>query len=477
MLFFCLLGAGSATASPVTVLPDGEWLIEGYNYIVKVEGRRWQQYAKTSISCKLVREEYGPFPYSVLAVLSDKKVKLQSGISEYTAQSTHLPERCLDSVAMNSQDPLFNFDVFWNYFNENYAHFSTRNVDWSRVYDTERKKIADGKALWPTLEAIVHSIGDGHVTLVDDSSSPPRIAEGDNAAASMLAAYLKDEFGSNDLNTFEKRYLHYKNRLFEEVYNNKLSRAWSLGNGRIWGGELTPSVAYVTINYMFGFAEQGQWKILLDYWISTIKYRLGFSGAPKNVALEKEKVALALLLDQLVNKVEKYDALIIDVRMNPGGYDSLSLQIASRFADTKRLAFSKKARFMDSFTPEQPVYVSPADEQGYTKPVYVLVSERTGSAAEIFTLAMRVMPHVTIVGENTAGGLSDAHEFIMPNGWAITLSNEVYTAADGVLYEGKGVPPQIRLPSFEKGRLVESFVDMTDRLISEVAGDRSAYSH
>ena len=28
-----------------------------------------------------------------------------------------------------------------------------------------------------------------------------------------------------------------------------------------------------------------------------------------------------------------------------------------------------------------------------------------------------------------------------PNGWEGTLSNEVYTAADGQVYEGRGIPP------------------------------------
>jgi C-terminal processing protease CtpA/Prc len=44
----------------------------------------------------------------------------------------------------------------------------------------------------------------------------------------------------------------------------------------------------------------------------------------------------------------------------------------------------------------------------------------------------------------------------LPNGWQFTMSNEVYTSADGDIYEKVGNPPDIEIPldvaSFQAGK-------------------------
>ncbi|WP_428264771.1 hypothetical protein [Haliangium sp.] len=35
---------------------------------------------------------------------------------------------------------------------------------------------------------------------------------------------------------------------------------------------------------------------------------------------------------------------------------------------------------------------------------------------------------------------------MLPNGWLIGLSNEVYEAPDGAVYEAVGVPPAVEIP-------------------------------
>ena len=45
----------------------------------------------------------------------------------------------------------------------------------------------------------------------------------------------------------------------------------------------------------------------------------------------------------------------------------------------------------------------------------------------------------------TLGPLSDLERHL-PNGWSFTLSNEVYRAADGSVFEGSGMKPAIEVP-------------------------------
>src|SRR4051794_10257615 len=93
----------------------------------------------------------------------------------------------------------------------------------------------------------------------------------------------------------------------------------------------------------------------------------------------------------------------LDLRFNAGGYDAASMAIASRFTDVERVAFTKKARAGAGFTPSREYRFAPAGARRFTRPVYLLTSSLTASAAEIFTMSMSALPHVTVVGERTDG--------------------------------------------------------------------------
>jgi C-terminal processing protease CtpA/Prc len=67
------------------------------------------------------------------------------------------------------------------------------------------------------------------------------------------------------------------------------------------------------------------------------------------------------------------------------------------------------------------------------------------SGGEIFALAVKERPHVTIIGNHTNGIFSYQLEKQLPNGWEYCLSYQIYMSADMVCYEGKGIPPDIEL--------------------------------
>jgi C-terminal processing protease CtpA/Prc len=73
--------------------------------------------------------------------------------------------------------------------------------------------------------------------------------------------------------------------------------------------------------------------------------------------------------------------------------------------------------------------------------VAILTSDATLSAAEVGTLAFRALPNTRSFGRPTYGALSDPFYFRLPNGWKGAVSNEIYRASDGNVYEGSGVPP------------------------------------
>lgn len=49
------------------------------------------------------------------------------------------------------------------------------------------------------------------------------------------------------------------------------------------------------------------------------------------------------------------------------------------------------------------------------------------------------------MGENTNGAMGERIEKEMPNGWVYSITGQIMFAADGISYEGPGIPPDIRV--------------------------------
>jgi C-terminal processing protease CtpA/Prc len=133
--------------------------------------------------------------------------------------------------------------------------------------------------------------------------------------------------------------------------------------------------------------------------------------------------------------------MVVDLRFNGGGWDRVALALAGRFAAAATPAFTKHA--VRSGTPVEPQLVETVPTAGrrHTGPVAVLAGDMTFSAAEVAVLGLRVLPNARTFGWPTAGALSDELYYVLPNGWEGSISNEVYTAADGQVYENRGIPP------------------------------------
>ena len=110
-------------------------------------------------------------------------------------------------------------------------------------------------------------------------------------------------------------------------------------------------------------------------------------------------------LDEAVASFQGARAVIVDVTNNRGGYDGIAQHIAGRFTETRRLAYTKIGFGAQGVEP-QPFHVEPSARVRYTGPVYLLTSDVTLSAAEIFSLYMRALPNVVHVGDTTRGAFS-----------------------------------------------------------------------
>jgi C-terminal processing protease CtpA/Prc len=111
--------------------------------------------------------------------------------------------------------------------------------------------------------------------------------------------------------------------------------------------------------------------------------------------------------DKAMRSLADTTVLIVDMRGNGGGHPASVAYLASFFFDPKRpvqmSSLVWRNRGTTTFRTEA-FRTSPTSVQYTDKPVYILVDQKTYSAAEAFAYDLQVLKRATIVGTKTRGG-------------------------------------------------------------------------
>ena len=132
------------------------------------------------------------------------------------------------------------------------------------------------------------------------------------------------------------------------------------------------------------------------------------------------------------------EALIFDVRNNPGGYKREMVEL------------------LDYLLPEGPLFrtedyrgkeqVDTSDANCLEMPMTVIVNLHSYSAAEFFAAALHEYDAATVVGEKTYGKGYFQNTFALKDGSAVTLSIGKYYTPKGESLAGVGLMPDVEIP-------------------------------
>lgn len=143
------------------------------------------------------------------------------------------------------------------------------------------------------------------------------------------------------------------------------------------------------------------------------------------------------------------DALVIDLRENGGGSpDGVAFMTSYLFGETRvhlNDLYSRRLDHTESFftSPD-----APGRRFGPDKPVYVLTSARTFSAAEEFAYNLQAQQRATIVGEVTGGGAHPIEPILIADHWTLLLpTSRAINPITKTNWEGVGVQPDIAVPA------------------------------
>lgn len=145
--------------------------------------------------------------------------------------------------------------------------------------------------------------------------------------------------------------------------------------------------------------------------------------------------------------VAQGDALIIDLRRNGGGVDTGNIIAGSLVAGGSPLSGSYDRPTNTTTHSVSPSWL-PGRRFGPSKPVYILTSRKTFSAAEALAYDLQALKRAVIVGEVTGGG---AHPFeyrrIHPHFAADLPEGRSINPITGGNWQGVGVRPDVEVPA------------------------------
>lgn len=407
---------------------DGVWRSNGYGYAATINDAGAVLYDVTASTCVTAQDEPAPVNavYTRYRLSADgDRVRFSTHNDPYEYEFRRvetLPSAC---ATLTPNTPLGNFEAFAAYFAEHYAFFELYGVDWDSVVTAARRRVTpdmSDEALFALMSEMLSGIRDAHVEInaeIDGEARGFDANMGMTEDAIMANAVARGETARDGLRAFRRMY--WNDDVAERILGGQGS---AIANNRIQYGLIHGDIGYIAILTEGGFGD----------------------GSFDSEVGERELLDRAM--GEALTALGGARAMIVDVSMNFGGYDFISRAIAGHFTGERRIAYRKLAADADG-TIFTDVFTEPSNGARFLGPVWVLTSDVTVSGGETLTMAMRALDNVTHVGMPTRGALSDTLVKTLPNGWEISISNEIYLDADGVAWEGRGITPEIEVQVFD----------------------------
>ena len=281
--------------------------------------------------------------------------------------------------------PENNFELLWSDLDKSYSLFEAKNINWTQLYDEFRPQVNSNTSqaeLWDIFSELLEHLDDSHVTLFSE-----------NENSFFISGYALNEQSKNEYSKSLITTKYLDNRVELETEDN-------LSYGKI----KNKNIGYI--------------------------YLGGEGGENPGV------------IDNVIDNLKNYGAIIIDVRQNTGGDDRYGARIAGVFADKEEIIYSVQTRNGINHTDFDEKRFYSTKKEGdvqFLKPVILLTDRRTISAGEVFCLHLKSFSHITQVGDTTAGDFATlGNRSFLPNGWNFRYPVQLFLRPNGDFLDGNG---------------------------------------
>jgi carboxyl-terminal processing protease len=149
---------------------------------------------------------------------------------------------------------------------------------------------------------------------------------------------------------------------------------------------------------------------------------------------------LSKTLDEL--QKQGMQALILDLRNNPGGLLNSAVDVCAQFVPPNTKVVSTQGRVASQ---QHDYSTSGTKKERPNFPMVVLINEGSASGAEIVAGALKDLHRAVLVGETTFGKGSVQNVMQLPDGSAVRFTTAKYYTPSKQVIQGNGVTPNIRV--------------------------------
>ena len=446
LIFFSL----SSSFSQEKEIKNTIWEQEGYDRILKIKDTTYTYYNFDKYGCSILVQGDFEGRFKVIDYKKNLLVVNPGGIVEYRFKKIN--KVTLEGISSkNKKDNSFdiNFNSFWETFSRNYGFFEKRGIDWEEVYKVYLPKINSlnsSQEFGKLLKEIVDKFNDGHIRLdiPELIQQPPKTKR-------------------------EKR-TYSKNQILDSISEKYLVTPFNYNNGLIrWGVIKNRNIGYIGIRDMNGFSNYITNDIDNTITFDSL-YKVKEQSYQPLEQFKNEILGVEFIMDKILKDLNETSSIIIDLRFNGGGYETVSLKLLSYFIKNRKHIFSVKTKTPNGFTPVQKYHIKPSKKSD--KKIYLLSSPFSTSSTEIFVLGSLRFNNFKRLGSKTNGIFSELLWKQLPNGWEYSLSNEVYMDTKNKTYEGEGIEVDINFDYPQnKNLFYNSFFTsnkFSDKLINQI---------
>ena len=158
--------------------------------------------------------------------------------------------------------------------------------------------------------------------------------------------------------------------------------------------------------------------------------------------------AVDAMFQRAIDRFRDADAIVIDLRGNPGGLAAMIMGLSGHFLAERQPLGTMKTRESELTFAANPRLVNAAGARvaPFAGPVAVLVDGMTGSASECFAGGLQALKRVRVFGQTSMGQALPAFFAKLPNGDVLIHATGDFVTADGTRLEGRGVVPDEIVP-------------------------------
>lgn len=151
---------------------------------------------------------------------------------------------------------------------------------------------------------------------------------------------------------------------------------------------------------------------------------------------EKTSAEFDVAMNQIISRGSK--GIILDLRNNPGGFLTSSVEIASRLIPKRKVVVIEE----DSEGRKESLYTAGGDKLSGI-PLVVLINEGSASASEILAGALRDNRNVQLIGKKSFGKGSVQELIDLPNKSSVKITVAKWLTPNGDHIMEKGITPDI----------------------------------